>query len=100
MKVCNVFELPSPEDAEITKILKKQCKGQQLKQSVFKMMVKYIQGDMRKLNFALRVISTLDGSNDESKLLNIFQMKSFNEDSKSITNQLLRTITNCLHIMC
>lgn len=89
MKVCNVFELPSPEDAEITKILKKQCKGQQLKQSVFKMMVKYIQGDMRKLNFALRVISTLDGSNDESKLLNIFQMKSFNEDSKSITNQLL-----------
>ena len=40
-------------------------------------MVKYIQGDMRKLNFAIRVVSTLDGKGDESKLLNIFQMKSF-----------------------
>ncbi len=88
MKVCNIFELPVPTNDEIKEVLKLKV-GDKLKEEHYKIILKYIQGDMRKLNFALKVLSNVNSLDVDDSLLNLFHMKSYNEDSKSITNQLL-----------
>lgn len=85
MKVCNVYELQKPTDAQITYILNKQYN---IALSKIPDLVSYIQGDLRKLEFIDRVHK----KNPEFLIQNmntIFQLKSYNEDSKNITHKLL-----------
>lgn len=83
MKVCNVFELKMPTDAQIQHVLPVSKDN--------KYLFKYIQGDLRKLNFIVRMLSTNPAMVSEETLSTIFHTKLYNEDSKKITKTLLST---------
>lgn len=91
MKVCNVFELKSPTNLQVKTLLKNELENfQKIKETDLNYILSYIQGDLRKLHFALKVLVL---SNKQSmmpeKFIHIFQTKNYNEDSKETTNQLL-----------
>ena len=89
MKVCNIFELPKPTNEEIKNILSMDSNRlKNISEENVNVIVNYIEGDMRKLKFSLEVLNENQGINNE-KILKLFHLKSYNEDSKSITNQLL-----------
>ena len=89
MKVCNVFELPKPNSEEIKNILSLGSNRlNQMENEKVSIIVNYIEGDMRKLKFTLDVLNADENISNE-QLLKLFHLKSYNEDSKSITNQLL-----------
>ncbi len=89
MKVCNIFELPKPDNNEIKELLHSCLKSEvNISNENYEIILKYIEGDMRKLNFAINVLKNKN-IGDENSIIKLFHMKSYNEDSKSITNQLL-----------
>jgi len=87
MKVCNIYELKNPTDKQMIDLLNKliPCIDNNLKNCL----LSYIQSDLRKLN------SIIDIYNKQKILLNneivenIFQPKTYNEDSKKITQNLI-----------
>jgi len=89
MKVCNIFELPKPTNEEIKNILSLDSNRlKDLTEEKVNVIVNYIEGDMCKLKFSLEILNEND-SIDKEQMLKLFHLKSYNEDSKSITNQLL-----------
>ena len=90
MKVCHVFELKPITREQITNIINKQMPLLSNRQTIlYDKMLEYIQGDLRKLAF-IKKIYDKDPNIDES-LFSFFYLKTFNEDSKKITNRLLTT---------
>ena len=91
MKVCNVFELKSPNNNQIKLLLKSEISGiDKLGNQELQYILSYIQGDLRKLHFALKVLQ--HGNEKEllpEEFIHIFQTKNYNEDSKETTNNLL-----------
>jgi DNA polymerase III delta prime subunit len=77
MKVCHVFRLKTPTNEQISALL------QQDKQAV-----KYIQGDLRKLEFVLRMAAHQFKFAPTQLSL---QPKYFNDDTRMITSNLIRT---------
>ena len=56
MKVCNVFELKSPTKLQVKTLLQDELTNfQKIKESDLNYILSYIQGDLRKLHFALKV---------------------------------------------
>jgi len=91
MKVCYVFELKRPSDIEVESILS-QIMPQESSHtsSQISSLVRYIQGDMRKLSFVSDTIHKFPGLiTDELKFRSIFCTKSYNEDAKLITKGLI-----------
>jgi Cdc6-like AAA superfamily ATPase len=90
IKVCHTFELKTPTNEQITCLLK----GMNMKfdKTLNNTIVSFIQGDLRKLG-SIHQISM--ANNKESNILQndiikkIFQQKSYNDDSKKITQQLI-----------
>ncbi len=88
MKVCNVFELKTPTNEQIERILHTNIPN--LNHHFVCKMVNYIQGDLRKYTFIYNIYQKKpELLNDEETMQNIFQVKSFNEDSKKITQKLI-----------
>jgi SpoVK/Ycf46/Vps4 family AAA+-type ATPase len=90
MKVCNTFELNTPSNTQINKIMLSMMPNINSIQSNLKEeIIDYIQGDLRKLIFINNIyIKKPDILNNEI-IKNIFQLKSYNEDSKKITQTLI-----------
>jgi hypothetical protein len=88
IKVCNVFELKSPTRCQTSTILDNMIANTPIYTHKDKIL-DYIQGDMRKLIFIQELLQTKSHLLSEDALDNIFQIKSFNEDSKSITAHLI-----------
>ena len=90
MKVCNIFELPSPSSEHIKEVLKIIIKDKfTFTNDQYSTILNYIQGDMRKLKFATDILLKSNETDFNYEILNIFHTKSYNEDAKSITNCLL-----------
>ena len=88
MKVCNTFELKTPNKEQISKLLNQTIPSfseNNLKQTI----LDYIQGDMRKLNFIINLNNKKPELLTEENIKNIFHVKSINEDAKKITQTLL-----------
>jgi len=51
--------------------------------------LKYIQGDLRKLNFIKKICSADNGNLDDATMNDILHTKYYNEDSKQITKLLI-----------
>ena len=90
MKVCNTFELKTPTTQQIELLLYKTPMNKSSQSDDYwKNILKYIQGDLRKLQFIQKIY------NKDPKLLNenifnkILHMKSYNEDAKQITQMLI-----------
>jgi DNA polymerase III delta prime subunit len=89
MKVCHTFELKPPTPEQMNVLLTQSVPSMAshpLRSSV----LEYIQGDLRKLNFIQDLATRKPHLLTESTLQNIFQIKTFSEDSKKITERLLQ----------
>ena len=87
MKVCTTFELKTPTNTQIEKILQNiipRPHFQLYKTSI----LNYIQGDIRKLNFTEQLYKNKSHLLTPEVVENIFQVKCFNEDSKRLTATL------------
>jgi|TARA_Y100000992_G_scaffold52929_2_gene31504 hypothetical protein len=87
MKVCYSIELKTPKKSAILKI--SNALMPKLDNNVIVSIVNFIQGDLRKLKMIFDIYtSNIDFLKNEI-ILNVFQEKSFNEDTKKITKNLL-----------
>ena len=90
MKVCTTFELKTATTPQMSNILNQMIPSLNISNQHYQQMIlKYIQGDMRKLGFVIDMFSKKPELMTESVLQNIFHVKTYNEDSKKITQLLI-----------
>ena len=87
MKVCNVIELKTPTTPQITTIIKTLIPT--IKDTIKVKMIDYVQGDIRKLNNIHNIYVNKPDLFNSDIIENIFQLKSYNDDTKKITNKLI-----------
>ncbi len=85
MKVCNIFELKTPTNKEISIFFN----NINVNNSIKNKSIEYIQGDLRKLQFIEQLYKSGDLLN-ENFIDNILKVKCHNEDSKNITALLFK----------
>ena len=94
MKVCNIFELKTPTTQQMGSLLNIITPSVKLLKPCHKdIILKYIQGDMRKLEFVNTMLSNKPELMAEETFQSIFHAKSYNEDSKKITASLINNPT-------
>jgi hypothetical protein len=86
-KVCNTIELKTPNNEQSLNICDKLLPdiGSDIKTRI----VSYAQGDLRKLNSIYNLYKNKPECFTLETLNNIFQIKSYNDDTKKITNKLM-----------
>ena len=87
MKVCNTYELKNPSNKEIENIINVLLLS--VDNNVKKNLINYIQGDLRKLVSIISIYNKQSAILKQEIIQNIFQPKTYNEDSKKITQNLL-----------
>ena len=90
IKVCHTFELKTPTSEQITCLLKDM--NMKFDKTLNNTIVSFIQGDLRKLGsiHQMSLASTKENSILQNDIIKtIFQQKSYNDDSKKITQQLI-----------
>jgi len=88
IKVCNTFELKSPNPAQMSQMMDlyiPAIRELPMKQTI----LSYLQGDLRKLQFIKKLYEKRQELINEEILETIFHKKSFNEDTKKNTESLL-----------
>jgi len=95
MKVCNAFELKSPTKPQMLTVINKMFSNlnRETNKQQGELLLNYIQGDMRKLVFVHDMFSKKPDLMTEKTLQTIFHVKSYNEDSKKITQSLINNPT-------
>ena len=90
MNVCSVFELPTPTDQQICTVLTRLIPSVQGNPSppLLDQMVKYAQGDIRKVEFLLRLSEKKPEILTSENIQHIFHAKFYNEDYGKIAKQL------------
>ncbi len=86
MKVCNIFELKLPNNDQIKLFLKNINMDEKIQNNA----IKYIQGDLRKLQFIEKIHKENREILTEQFINNILSAKCHNEDSKNITSLLFK----------
>ena len=88
MKVCNVIELKTPTNEQIKSIINSLMPN--LDEIMFKNIISFIQNDLRKINTIFDIYKNNPLILSNSKIFNnIFQIKSYNDDTKKITQKLI-----------
>jgi DNA polymerase III delta prime subunit len=87
MKVCNVFELPTPTDQQIGSVLTSLTPNID-DALLHQQMVRYAQGDIRKVEFLLKLYEKSPEVLTGDNIQNIFHAKYYNEDYGKIAKQL------------
>jgi len=100
MKVCNVFELNKPTNEQIEMI----CNNIMpfIATDLKIKLIHYIQGDLRKLHNIYNIYCKNNTLLNEYVVDDILKLKSYNQDTKSITNNLFKRnylIKDHLHVM-
>lgn len=88
LKVCENYELKSPSNNEIKILIDKlmpDFNDNNLKENI----IQYIQGDLRKLDSIVNIYNKNSSLLKNDLIQNIFQKKTYNEDSKTITKKLI-----------
>ena len=96
MKVCNTVELKTPTSQQISQIIQTLLPNIELinKNKV----VNYVQGDLRKINSIHNLQKNKPDILNTEIIENLFQIKSYNDDTKKITNKLINNYYNiCEH---
>ena len=89
MKVCNSFELKTPNDVQIINILNEIMPINNFSEETLKNITRFIQGDLRKINFVEKVYNINKDNINDDTMRDILRIKYYNEDSKDITKQLI-----------
>ena len=92
MKVCNVIELTPPLQNQISNIIYKLIPDINIINK--ERLIKYVQGDLRKLNNIYCIYNKNPAIFDSDIIENIFQIKSYNDDTKKITQNLINNFYN------
>jgi SpoVK/Ycf46/Vps4 family AAA+-type ATPase len=87
MKVCNVVELKTPSIIQISGIIKTLIPT--IEDNIKTKIVNYVQGDIRKLNNIYNIYNNKNDIFKSDIIETIFQLKSYNDDTKKITNKLI-----------
>jgi DNA polymerase III delta prime subunit len=87
MKVCNAIELKTPNQLQVLNICDKLLLN--INADIKTKIIAYAQGDLRKLNSIYNLYKNKPECFTSETLDNIFQIKSYNDDTKKITNKLI-----------
>ena len=87
MKVCICFELKSPTNTQMGKIV--QILMPNIDKHLEENIINYLQRDLRKLDSMLKIYNTNDNMLSKGICQYIFNKKSYNEDTKMITQKVL-----------
>lgn len=87
MKVCTVVELKTPKHDHMQKLTTLMMP--ELKPTTVDYIVKYLCGDLRKLNAVFQIYASQSAILTKEVLDDIFRPKTLNEDTKDITKRLL-----------
>jgi len=87
MKVCNIIELKIPSSLQIKTIVNSVMPN--LDESLHQNIIKFIQSDLRKLNSIWNIYKNKETLLKNDIIQNIFQIKSYNDDTKKITQKLI-----------
>lgn len=87
MKVCNTIELKTPNQLQVSNIINNLMPS--ITSEIKTKLISYIQGDLRKLN-NMYILNKNKPELFTSKVIDdIFQIKSYNDDTKKITHKLI-----------
>lgn len=90
MKVCNVFELKMPVQPQMESILLKTVPNfNSIPDTKRNTIYSYIQGDLRKMKFVKKLLLNKPDIINNDNFEKFFKTKSYNEDSKKITQLLI-----------
>ena len=104
MKVCNVIELKPPTPVQILQLINemmpklnkddkddkdKDNKDKDLVDDLKTNIIQYVQGDLRKLNIIYNIYINNKSILTSDLIKNIFQIKSYNDDTKQIIKKLI-----------
>jgi hypothetical protein len=99
IKVCHSIELKSPTCLQVSSIVEQlfpyKKDSSNLNESTsdqvnfHENIIKFIQGDLRKLNTVYEMYKNKESILKKEILQNVFQMKSYNDDTKIITKKLI-----------
>jgi replication factor C subunit 1 len=87
MKVCNIIELNTPNDTQMKTILKNILPN--ISEDAQNKITNYVQRDLRKLTNIYNIYINNPSVISSNVIENIFQLKSYNDDTKKITYKLL-----------
>jgi hypothetical protein len=87
MKVCNTIELKTPNQLQILNITN--VLFPTINSDLKTKLISYVQGDLRKLNNMYNLYKNKPGVFTCEVIENILQIKSYNDDTKKITNKLI-----------
>lgn len=87
MKVCNTVELKTPTMKQINDIMKTLMPNMEneLRENIYK----FVQHDLRKLKTIYEIYTKNENILKNNIIQNIFQTKSYNDDTKKITQKLI-----------
>jgi SpoVK/Ycf46/Vps4 family AAA+-type ATPase len=100
MKVCHVIELKSPSKPQMNSLVNLMLPN--LDENIKINIINFIQGDLRKLYTIFDLYKNKQNILNTNIIQNIFLMKSYNDDTRKITNKLINnnfTIEDHLSIM-
>ena len=89
MKVCNTVELKIPSQPQISTIVKTLLP--EINETINNKLINYIQGDLRKLENIYNIYMKKPDLFNSEIIENIFQLKSYNDDTKQITQKLINS---------
>jgi SpoVK/Ycf46/Vps4 family AAA+-type ATPase len=87
MKVCNVVELKLPTQPQMVNIINSLMPT--LEDSLLQNIIKFVQSDLRKVNSIANIYNKKQSMLKNEIIQNIFQIKSYNDDTKKITHKLI-----------
>ena len=89
MKVCHTYELKRPTNVQITTFLDIMTPSIDI--DLKNSLIKYVDGDLKKVVSVYNIYKQHNSIMRNEIIQNIFQPKSYNEDSKKITKRLMNT---------
>jgi len=90
MKVCITIEIKTPTQMQIANIVKAIIPVKEKKEDdMFNNIVSFIQGDLRKLNSIYQIYKNQASVLNLNIIEKIFHMKSYNDNTKNITQKLI-----------
>ena len=92
MKVCTTIELNPPTEIQMNDLLNSILPS--INETIKKKIIQYVQCDIRKLNSIYNLYLNKPELFSSNIIENIFQLKSYNDDTKKITCKLLNNYYN------
>jgi DNA polymerase III delta prime subunit len=100
MKVCNTIELKAPTKVQMTNLVNEIIPS--VEEQVKTGIINFVQGDLRKLKTIYEIYKTKQSMINNDIIQSIFQMKSYNDDTRDITKKLINnqyTLDQHLNLM-